>query len=56
MTKFRKLNRPTGHRMSMPRFFIFLYKIGFDHADIEGNAQNGPVVRLPFASLFDTLG
>ncbi|KAB2014626.1 hypothetical protein ES319_D09G239400v1 [Gossypium barbadense] len=30
--------------------------IEFDRADIEGNAQNGPVVRLPFASLFDTLG
>ncbi|KAK6146031.1 hypothetical protein DH2020_019900 [Rehmannia glutinosa] len=24
--------------------------------DIEGNAQSGPLVRLPFASLFDTLG
>ncbi|KAK8984258.1 hypothetical protein V6N11_029575 [Hibiscus sabdariffa] len=30
--------------------------IEFDRADIEGNTQNGPVVRLPFASLFDTLG
>ncbi|KAH1038899.1 hypothetical protein J1N35_040642 [Gossypium stocksii] len=29
MTKFRKLNRPTGHRMSMFRFFILHYKIGF---------------------------
>lgn len=27
-----------------------------DRVDIEGNAHNGPVVRLPFASLFDTLG
>ncbi|KAH7573839.1 hypothetical protein JRO89_XS03G0213400 [Xanthoceras sorbifolium] len=26
------------------------------HVDIEGNGNNGPVVRLPFASLFDTLG
>lgn len=30
--------------------------IEFDRVDIEGNAQNGPVVRLSFASLFDTLG
>ncbi|GLT78602.1 hypothetical protein SLA2020_501320 [Shorea laevis] len=30
--------------------------IEFDHVDVEGNANNGPVVRLPFASLFDTLG
>ncbi|XP_020273401.1 dymeclin isoform X4 [Asparagus officinalis] len=30
--------------------------IEFDRVDIEGNAQNGPLVRLPFASLFDTLG
>ncbi|XWS13717.1 hypothetical protein CRYUN_Cryun36dG0061800 [Craigia yunnanensis] len=30
--------------------------IEFDHVDVEANAQNGPVVRLPFASLFDTLG
>ncbi|KAG4131584.1 hypothetical protein ERO13_D09G221300v2 [Gossypium hirsutum] len=30
--------------------------IEFDRADIEGNTQNGPAVRLPFASLFDTLG
>ncbi|XP_007034867.2 PREDICTED: dymeclin [Theobroma cacao] len=30
--------------------------IEFDRLDVEGNAQNGPVVRLPFASLFDTLG
>ncbi|KAG1347709.1 putative Dymeclin [Cocos nucifera] len=29
--------------------------IEFDRVDIEGNAQNGPLVRLPFASLFDTL-
>ncbi|KAJ4763755.1 Dymeclin [Rhynchospora pubera] len=28
----------------------------FDRADIEGNAHNDTVVRLPFASLFDTLG
>ena len=27
-----------------------------DRVDIEGNARNGPLVRLPFASLFDTLG
>ncbi|KAK3162092.1 hypothetical protein QOZ80_1BG0085270 [Eleusine coracana subsp. coracana] len=30
--------------------------IQYDRADIEGNAQNGPVVRLSFASLFDALG
>ncbi|OMO54684.1 Dymeclin [Corchorus capsularis] len=30
--------------------------VEFDRLDVEGNAQNGPVVRLPFASLFDTLG
>ncbi|MBA0857451.1 hypothetical protein Goshw_012698 [Gossypium schwendimanii] len=30
--------------------------LAVDRANIEGNAQNGPVVRLPFASLFDTLG
>ncbi|KAF8369494.1 hypothetical protein HHK36_032488 [Tetracentron sinense] len=30
--------------------------IEFDRVDIEGNAQNGPLVRLPFSSLFDTLG
>ncbi|CAA6658509.1 unnamed protein product [Spirodela intermedia] len=27
-----------------------------DRVDVEGNAQTGPLVRLPFASLFDTLG
>ncbi|KAF2290167.1 hypothetical protein GH714_003820 [Hevea brasiliensis] len=27
-----------------------------DRVDIEGNAHNGSLVRLPFASLFDTLG
>ncbi|XP_071940485.1 uncharacterized protein [Coffea arabica] len=30
--------------------------IEFDRLDVEGNVQNGPLVRLPFASLFDTLG
>ncbi|GMP77169.1 hypothetical protein CsSME_00033536 [Camellia sinensis var. sinensis] len=30
--------------------------IEFDRVDIEGNAHCGPLVRLPFASLFDTLG
>ncbi|XP_044444438.1 dymeclin-like [Triticum aestivum] len=30
--------------------------IQFDCADVEGNAKNGPVVRLSFASLFDALG
>uniref|UniRef100_A0A1D1YGV8 Dymeclin n=1 Tax=Anthurium amnicola TaxID=1678845 RepID=A0A1D1YGV8_9ARAE len=30
--------------------------IEFDRVDIEGNAQSGPLVRLPFAPLFDTLG
>lgn len=24
--------------------------------DVEGNACHGPLVKLPFASLFDTLG
>ncbi|KAG6668778.1 dymeclin isoform X1 [Carya illinoinensis] len=28
----------------------------FDRIDVEGNAHTDPVVRLPFASLFDTLG
>ncbi|EEC71562.1 hypothetical protein OsI_03918 [Oryza sativa Indica Group] len=28
----------------------------YDRADVEGNAQNGLVVRLSFASLFDALG
>ncbi|KAK9083691.1 hypothetical protein Scep_030162 [Stephania cephalantha] len=30
--------------------------VEFDRVDVEGNAHNGPVVRVPFASLFDTLG
>nr|XP_009766380.1 PREDICTED: dymeclin isoform X2 [Nicotiana sylvestris] len=30
--------------------------IEFDRVDLEGNAPSGLVVRLPFASLFDTLG
>lgn len=30
--------------------------IEFDRVDVEGNALGGPIVRLPFASLFDTLG
>ncbi|KAI3469624.1 hypothetical protein Pfo_026287 [Paulownia fortunei] len=30
--------------------------IEFDRIDIEGNAHSGPLIRLPFASLFDTLG
>ncbi|CAL5436766.1 unnamed protein product [Camellia sinensis] len=30
--------------------------IEFDRVDIEGNAHYGPLVRLPFASLFNTLG
>ncbi|KAK6914000.1 hypothetical protein RJ641_021321 [Dillenia turbinata] len=30
--------------------------IEFDRLDVEGIAHNGPVVRLPFAALFDTLG
>ncbi|KAK6929907.1 hypothetical protein RJ641_004001 [Dillenia turbinata] len=30
--------------------------IEFDRLDVVGNAHNGPVVRLPFAALFDTLG
>ncbi|KAH7522247.1 hypothetical protein FEM48_Zijuj07G0118200 [Ziziphus jujuba var. spinosa] len=30
--------------------------VEFDRLDTEGNAQSGPVLRLPFASLFDTLG
>ncbi|CAA0829092.1 Unknown protein [Striga hermonthica] len=28
----------------------------FNRVDIKGNAQSDPLVRLPFASLFDTLG
>lgn len=27
-----------------------------DRIDVEGNAHNGPLVRLSFASLYDTLG
>ncbi|KAL5222506.1 hypothetical protein ABZP36_027219 [Zizania latifolia] len=30
--------------------------IQYDRADVEGNAQNGLIVRLSFASLFDALG
>ncbi|KAJ6846630.1 dymeclin isoform X2 [Iris pallida] len=30
--------------------------VEFNSVDIEGNTQNGPLVRLPYASLFDTLG
>lgn len=30
--------------------------VEFDRVDIEGNAHSSPLVRLPFASLFDTLG
>ncbi|GAB2210226.1 hypothetical protein Drorol1_Dr00015486 [Drosera rotundifolia] len=30
--------------------------VEFDRVDIEGNAHIGPLVRLPFAILFDTLG
>ncbi|KAL8481656.1 hypothetical protein ACS0TY_027966 [Phlomoides rotata] len=30
--------------------------IEFDRLDIEGNAHAGPLVRIPFASLYDTLG
>ncbi|KAI3815432.1 hypothetical protein L1987_15099 [Smallanthus sonchifolius] len=30
--------------------------VKFDRVDIEGNAQSGPLVRLAFPSLFDTLG
>ncbi|CAL5392764.1 unnamed protein product [Camellia sinensis] len=30
--------------------------IEIDRVDIKGNAHSGPLVRLPFASLFDTLG
>ncbi|XP_074307211.1 uncharacterized protein LOC141642331 [Silene latifolia] len=30
--------------------------VEFDRTDVEGNAHCGPLVRLPFASLYDTLG
>ncbi|XP_022956230.1 dymeclin-like [Cucurbita moschata] len=30
--------------------------VEFDRVDSDGNAHNGPFVRLPFALLFDTLG
>lgn len=30
--------------------------VDFDRIDVEGNAHSGPLVRLPFASLFDALG
>ncbi|KQJ86116.1 hypothetical protein BRADI_4g03393v3 [Brachypodium distachyon] len=28
----------------------------FDRSDVDGNAQNGPIVRLSFVSLIDALG
>lgn len=30
--------------------------VEFDRLDVEGNAHSGPLVRVPFASLYDTLG
>ncbi|CAO2832053.1 unnamed protein product [Amaranthus hypochondriacus] len=30
--------------------------VEFDRGEIEGNAHSGPCVRVPFASLYDTLG
>ena len=30
--------------------------VAVDRVDSDGNAHNGPFVRLPFALLFDTLG
>ena len=30
--------------------------LAVDRVDVEGNAHSGPHVKLPFASLFDTLG
>ncbi|KAH9618014.1 hypothetical protein KSS87_003236 [Heliosperma pusillum] len=30
--------------------------VEFDRNDVEGNAHCGPLVRIPFASLYDTLG
>ncbi|XP_048497320.1 uncharacterized protein LOC104906681 isoform X2 [Beta vulgaris subsp. vulgaris] len=30
--------------------------VEFDRVDVEGNAHCGPLVRIPFASLYDTLG
>lgn len=30
--------------------------VAVDRVDSDGNAHNGLLVRLPFASLFDTLG
>ncbi|MFS7940146.1 putative dymeclin [Helianthus anomalus] len=30
--------------------------VEFDRVDIDGNAHSGPLVRLAFASLYDTLG
>lgn len=38
------------------RMAKFLCYIAVDRLDTEGNAHAGPVLRLPFASLFDTLG
>ncbi|CAA7394781.1 unnamed protein product [Spirodela intermedia] len=35
---------------------VLIHYRRFDRVDVEGNAQTGPLVRLPFASLFDTLG
>lgn len=36
--------------------FVNYCLLAVGHVDIEGNAHNGLVVRLPFAALFDTLG
>ncbi|XP_021741190.1 dymeclin-like isoform X1 [Chenopodium quinoa] len=30
--------------------------VEFDRLDVEGNAHSGPLARVPFASLYDTLG
>lgn len=35
---------------------LFVFSQAVDRVDVEGNAPSGLVVRLPFASLFDTLG
>lgn len=48
--------------LSVWKPYYFQCYLGFscphavDRIDLEGNAHSGPIVRLPFASLFDSLG
>lgn len=65
MTDIHDNSAPTSEPLSTSTYFFDnpyckalenARDIEFDRVDIEGNAHNGPLVRLPFASLFDTLG